>query len=87
MARLRTPARQTRMPNTLTLVAFAQSEPLQLRRAVHIVSNRAAACALFLGRLAMLVLAAYAGATIVQHFTEALCVAAGHIPPEWTASR
>ena len=75
------------MPNTLSMAVFAQSEPLPLRRAALIVSNRAAACALFLGRLALLAFVAYAGAIIVQHATEALCVAVGHNPPAWTLSR
>ncbi len=75
------------MPNTLTLTLLSQNEPLQLRRAVNAATYHVVTAILFLGRLALLAFIAYAGSIIVQHVTEALCVATAHRPPTWSLGR
>ena len=75
------------MPNTLTVTLFAPAEPLQLRRAMNAATHQVVTAILFLGRLALLAFIAYAGSIIVQHVTEALCVATAHRPPAWSLGR
>ena len=72
------------MSITLTQTLFAQSEPVPFRRAMNAATYHVATAILFLGRLALLAVIAYAGAVIVQHVTEALCVATAHRPPGWS---
>jgi hypothetical protein len=75
------------MPNTLTLTLFTPAEPLQLRRAVNAATYHVVTAVLFVGRFALLAFIAYAGSIIVQHVTEALCVATAHKPPGWSLGR